>query len=163
VKTPQAQLDASRRWKERNAERVKAYRSAYAAAHREENIARAKKRREAKADEIREYRRNLYETRQRETNTAAVADYRRRNPGKHSEIENRRRARLLGQFVETVDPAAIRERDLGMCGICGEFVAVEDQSLDHVVPLARGGTHEPTNVQLAHRRCNSRKGARVAA
>jgi 5-methylcytosine-specific restriction endonuclease McrA len=33
--------------------------------------------------------------------------------------------------------------------------------MDHIVPFAAGGTHEPANVQLAHRVCNSRKGARL--
>lgn len=35
-------------------------------------------------------------------------------------------------------------------------------TLDHVVPLARGGEHSYRNVKLAHPLCNSRKGAKVA-
>ena len=30
-------------------------------------------------------------------------------------------------------------------------------SLDHIVPLSRGGTHTLDNVQLAHLACNERK------
>jgi 5-methylcytosine-specific restriction endonuclease McrA len=30
-------------------------------------------------------------------------------------------------------------------------------SLDHILPLARGGAHDHSNLQLAHRICNSRK------
>jgi len=30
-------------------------------------------------------------------------------------------------------------------------------SIDHIIPLSRGGTHEPDNVQLAHFICNSIK------
>jgi 5-methylcytosine-specific restriction endonuclease McrA len=30
-------------------------------------------------------------------------------------------------------------------------------SLDHILPLSKGGTHEPRNVQLAHLGCNVRK------
>lgn len=33
-------------------------------------------------------------------------------------------------------------------------------SLDHVIPLAAGGPHTPENLQLAHLRCNAKKGAR---
>lgn len=33
--------------------------------------------------------------------------------------------------------------------------------LDHIIPLAMGGTHEPKNVQLAHFICNSYKSAKV--
>jgi HNH endonuclease len=33
------------------------------------------------------------------------------------------------------------------------------KSLDHLIPLSRGGTHEPANVSLAHLRCNVSRGA----
>ncbi|MFJ9212987.1 HNH endonuclease [Streptomyces sp. NPDC102264] len=33
-------------------------------------------------------------------------------------------------------------------------------SIDHVIPLARGGTHEPANVQCAHWLCNAIKSDR---
>ncbi|WP_158070491.1 HNH endonuclease [Streptomyces luteocolor] len=33
-------------------------------------------------------------------------------------------------------------------------------SLDHVIPLSRGGSHRRDNVQLAHLRCNLRKNNR---
>jgi 5-methylcytosine-specific restriction endonuclease McrA len=158
----QRRLAASLRWKHRNAERVKAYRDEYHAAHREETNARSRRWRQENAERVREYRRKLYEERQRATNTATVLAYRARNPGKHAEIENRRRARLLGSFIEPVSVAEIRARDGGLCGICRLPVALEEESLDHVLPLALGGRHERANVQLAHRVCNSRKGARIS-
>lgn len=40
-----------------------------------------------------------------------------------------------------------------VCAICG---AAEDLTADHVVPLARGGTHEGER-QVLCRACNSRK------
>lgn len=30
-------------------------------------------------------------------------------------------------------------------------------SIDHIVPLAVGGTNDPANLQLSHFRCNWRK------
>jgi len=58
-------------------------------------------------------------------------------------------------------------RDKGVCQLCGGKV---DPSLkvpsrmaatrDHIVPLICGGRNTPENVQLAHLRCNSKKGAR---
>lgn len=74
----------------------------------------------------------------------------------------RRRARILGAFVEDVAREVVFERDAGLCGICGAPVDAEDWHLDHVVPLALGGTHEYSNVQVAHPRCNMSKGARAA-
>jgi 5-methylcytosine-specific restriction endonuclease McrA len=153
-------LVASRAWKTRNKSLVKAYAAGWHAANRAANNARSRKRHREHAAEDSVYRRRLYEERQRATNAATVHAYRQRNPGSQAEIENRRRSRLLGAFVETVSAAEIRERDAGRCGLCGEFVPLSEQSLDHIVPLAHGGTHERSNLQLAHRRCNSRKGAR---
>lgn len=81
---------------------------------------------------------------------------------------NRRRARLLDAFVAHVDPQAIWDRDGGICQLCDEPIdpglAWPDpmsKTLDHVLPLATGGTHEPANVQLAHALCNCIKGDRI--
>lgn len=32
-------------------------------------------------------------------------------------------------------------------------------TVDHVLPRARGGTNDPTNLRLAHRRCNGARGS----
>lgn len=73
-----------------------------------------------------------------------------------------RRARLLGAFVEHVDPKTVYDRDQGICGICGQPVGPSVASIDHIVPLAKGGKHSYRNVQLAHLSCNLRKGARCS-
>jgi 5-methylcytosine-specific restriction endonuclease McrA len=54
-------------------------------------------------------------------------------------------------------------RDAGRCGICGRFVASMNVSIDHIKPVILGGTDEMDNLQLAHRRCNSRKRMRYGA
>ena len=38
------------------------------------------------------------------------------------------------------------------------LVGGEYPSIDHVVPLSKGGTHTWDNVHLAHKRCNMVKG-----
>lgn len=57
---------------------------------------------------------------------------------------------------------------LGRCGICGEPIYKRfkhphrlSMSVDHKVPLARGGTDVLSNLQLAHLGCNSRKQDRL--
>lgn len=80
---------------------------------------------------------------------------------------NRRRALLLEAFVADVDLQQIWDRDGGICQLCGDSIDPElpwpdpmSKTIDHVVPLANGGTHEPANVQLAHALCNCIKGNR---
>lgn len=41
---------------------------------------------------------------------------------------------------------------------CGAFVALDNYpSVDHIIPISKGGAHTWNNVQLACRRCNNRK------
>jgi hypothetical protein len=70
-------------------------------------------------------------------------------------------------------PYGVRLRELGdrdawTCWVCTGEVdpsAVSGSphaaSVDHVVPRARGGTNAPTNLRLAHRRCNGQRGSRL--
>jgi 5-methylcytosine-specific restriction endonuclease McrA len=48
------------------------------------------------------------------------------------------------------------------CGICGEpFRATDRRVVDHIIPLARGGTDDPWNLQAAHDYCNGAKSAKL--
>jgi 5-methylcytosine-specific restriction protein A len=53
------------------------------------------------------------------------------------------------------------KRDKGVCQRmgCGER---ENLTIDHVIPLARGGTDHEDNLQLLCQPCNGEKGDRVA-
>jgi hypothetical protein len=60
-------------------------------------------------------------------------------------------------------------RDEATCWLCGRFIPpdfgrkynhAESPTRDHVVPLSKGGEHKWSNVRLAHRGCNSSRGAR---
>ena len=68
------------------------------------------------------------------------------------------------------------KRDNGVCYLCGCETSKEDSwkdakgyhvcggrypTIDHVIPLSKGGTHTWTNVKLACRNCNSIKEARI--
>lgn len=78
----------------------------------------------------------------------------------------KRRALKAGAPTEPYTREEIAERDGYVCGLCGGGVDMElrwpdphSPSIDHIVPLSRGGTDLKTNVQLAHLRCNVVKGA----
>lgn len=81
--------------------------------------------------------------------------------------KDKRRALERDAFVARVDRRTIFERDRWTCQLCGKRVRRTAEVphpkapvLDHIVPLADHGTHEPSNVQCAHFLCNSIKGAR---
>lgn len=87
--------------------------------------------------------------------------------------EIRRDRKIKGALVDKdITLQRLYERDHGVCYLCGEVCDWEDKeerngiiicgnrypSIDHVVPLARGGEHSWQNVKLAHRICNALKG-----
>jgi 5-methylcytosine-specific restriction endonuclease McrA len=81
---------------------------------------------------------------------------------------HKHRAAKRDAFVAPVDDAEVWERCKGICHICGldvdpslRFPDPHSRSLDHIVPLTRGGKHEPANVALAHFGCNAAKGNRL--
>lgn len=59
--------------------------------------------------------------------------------------------------------AAIYERDGYRCAYCDFDMRdiPRARCLDHVIPLAAGGTNDPDNVVTACKRCNGRKGGRT--
>lgn len=76
-------------------------------------------------------------------------------------MKARRYAIERGAEADRIDILALYARDLGRCGICGGTVEFDDSSVDHIIPIARGGAHKWDNVQTAHLLCNIRKGAKV--
>lgn len=56
----------------------------------------------------------------------------------------------------------IIQRDGYLCYICKEnFGKKERPTIDHWVPLSKGGTWDISNLRLAHKQCNVWKGDRV--
>jgi 5-methylcytosine-specific restriction endonuclease McrA len=47
------------------------------------------------------------------------------------------------------------------CAICGDPVTAGQASVDHRIPLSRGGSNRADNLQLAHKRCNFDKGSTI--
>ena len=80
------------------------------------------------------------------------------------EYKKHRKEQMKVAFKRPVYFKRIYTRDQGLCQICGLPVPYDKSpdklwsaTIDHIVPLSKGGTHEPDNCQLTHRLCNSIK------
>jgi hypothetical protein len=78
---------------------------------------------------------------------------------------HRRRAKRFNVKYENIKARDVFERDLWICGLCNEPVdklAIHPQpdaaTLDHIIPMSKGGCHVVSNVQCAHWACNAKKG-----
>jgi 5-methylcytosine-specific restriction endonuclease McrA len=87
--------------------------------------------------------------------------WRKHNPDLVALGHARRRWRLKGKNCTSVT----RPQWRAICeahGYCCAYCGAEDKlTLDHVVPLARGGLDEPSNVVPACGPCNASKGAKL--
>lgn len=86
------------------------------------------------------------------------------NERRRRNYERRRALKKTNGDVDSFDNFDVFDRDGWVCGICGEPVDKALQwpdpmsvSLDHIVPLSKGGSHTLDNVQCAHLCCNMSK------
>lgn len=131
----------TREWFRANPDRVKEYRAEFKVRHPEKIAAWRERDREAANERARRWAKE--------------------NPTKNVEKTARRRAR---ERAATIGPVDVEALWTGACGIC---LAPMDRalrrpdplspSIDHIIPLARGGSHTQANLQWAHLTCNFRK------
>lgn len=91
-----------------------------------------------------------------------------KNKRKRNGRSYRSRCRKYGVYYDSsVTRIKVIKRDHGICQICGKACNEHDlrwgtlgpdfPTVDHIIPLAKGGTHTWSNVQCACAMCNSDK------
>lgn len=90
-----------------------------------------------------------------------------------NETRRRHKLRENGVVDYSINLYKLIKKHNSICALCNEVVDEEDYkmignvfiaydmypSIDHIMPVSKGGTHTWDNVQLAHRICNSKKSA----
>jgi predicted nucleic acid-binding Zn ribbon protein len=87
---------------------------------------------------------------------------------RESERKKNHTRRGIGEMTMTVKDLA--RRDGAKCNICQRKIDMNKSGLqalgptiDHILPVSKGGTNDPSNLALAHRRCNVLRGNRQPA
>lgn len=105
-----------------------------------------------------------YHQRHRESRLLRSHLYAKSHRQQRADNENRRRARRRHAAVyEMIHRALVFARDQWICQLCHTRVKPQDASLDHIIPLSKGGEESYRNVCLVHTWCNSKKGNRAVA
>lgn len=161
---------AREQYAEKRRDKKAAYREINADRIREQNAEYRKR----KTDAIKNYNASYYE-RNKDRVLARIARCNNAKPELYKQLhkaaKHRRKVRLVNQGPhERFTDAEIFERDGWICKLCGEpvdesiaYPNPKSASLDHVLPIAKGGGHTRANCQLAHLGCNSRKRDRLVA
>lgn len=87
-----------------------------------------------------------------------AAAYRAANPHKAKEWAHRRRQGYV-QRLPRGTVTRLYELQRGSCAYCSKRLGGK-YHLDHIIPIARGGMHEPGNLQILCQRCNLTKSAK---
>jgi 5-methylcytosine-specific restriction endonuclease McrA len=98
----------------------------------------------------------------RDKTRRAAAKWAKAHPEKKRAVENRRRARqsAAGGSYTASDIDEIAKAQRGLCAYCPTILTRSARHIDHIQPIAKGGTNNRSNLQLLCQPCNSSKGAR---
>lgn len=99
----------------------------------------------------------------------------KRKRNRVGKLRRRKKLKSNGEIQEDITIEKLIKRDNNICYLCGEkcdsndykintegyfIVGHKYPSVEHVIPVANGGTHTWDNVKLSHHQCNSIKGTK---
>lgn len=151
---PLTPAERTRRWREKHPEKARATWQRWQAENPEKaressrkSYAKNADMERAKAAVRREENRDLIRQRSRESYW--------RDPSKQ---RNRRHLRRVAESEFLVLPKELHRLYSQPCAACG---SMENQSLDHVIPISKGGRHSIGNLQTLCLTCNVKKANRT--
>ena len=190
IMTPEKIIEKNRRsrdYKARNAEKVRAARLEYRENNRDIILEKHRIYLENNRDKIRQkskerYQRDrekilayfdsrkdlkkeydhVYREKNKDRIKERTSQYKRENPDKVRKLAHKRRAiaRNSGGVYSVSDLERIKIGQRMRCANCKSCLKQSGYHVDHVVPIAKGGTNWPDNLQILCPSCNLSKGAK---
>ena len=145
----------SAKWRSANLEKIKSYSKMYYAKNRNSILERQKTSESSK----------LYASVWRKNNKEKCIQYTKlwQQNNKAKMIEKWKRHKAKRRAISGTPSPRIIEKLMnsqrGLCACCGKKLA-NNFHLDHILPIALGGTSEDFNLQLLRAECNMKKGAK---
>ena len=137
-KTREKRLEYAADYRKKTVEKISQYRKQYEATHKKENKERHRKYTKNNPEKVRKIK----------------DDYRKNNPEAVQKHHMIRRARKAQNGVFEVSKKEIHNLMNSPCVACG---STERITIDHIIPIARGGAHSIGNLQPLCKSCNSSK------
>lgn len=137
-KTRERRLEIAKKYREDNKEKILKDIRQYNKTHKKENKERNRNYRKNNPEKIKKIKNN----------------YRKNNPETVQKHRMTRRARKAQNGVFKVFNKELHKLMNSPCVACGSTNQI---TIDHIIPIARGGTHSIGNLQSLCRSCNSSK------
>lgn len=146
-------------WRKKHPDLVKSRNKATRKKYHAERIQRDREYYHKNIEERRRRAREYY-WRKRDQVRKNQSEWARQNPEAKNAVNRRRRTRELGGEGShtAADIERIYKAQKGRCYYCGKKAKL---TVDHIVPLSRGGTNDPSNIVGACEHCNSSKGNKL--
>ena len=141
-------------------EKIREYDAKYREKNKERELARGAAWRAANPEKEKA-RTAAYRANNKEKDAARKALYTKQNPDVVRAIASRRRARVRGAegTHSSEDIQKLFSLQRGLCAVCQTDISGKNH-VDHVMPLALGGTNDKTNLQLLCPTCNHSKSSK---
>ena len=153
---PEKVRAANAAWYAANREKARASRATWQAANPEKKRARDAAYRAASREKL-NARSAAYRAANPEKCHAAIATWRAANPEALRIYSHNRRARASGGKLSNGLAERLYKLQRGKCACGCKQPLGDNYHLDHIMPLALGGTNEDENIQLLRATCNLRK------
>ena len=159
-KNQEKRLLAQAEYRAKNKDAIRAADLAYREKNKERELARGAAWR-AENPEKERARTAAYRNANKAKDAARKAEYARKNPDVVRAIASRRRARVKGAAGThtAADIKSLKQIQRSACAVCRADISAS-YHVDHVLPLALGGTNGKENLQLLCPSCNHSKSAK---
>jgi 5-methylcytosine-specific restriction endonuclease McrA len=150
-------LEEQRKWAEANPEKVLEAERVRRETLIQKKLEQSSKWRREQPEKVRESQRKYRESHP-EIYREATKKYYKANPEVKRSLERRRKARKHDNATFKITTRDLKKLYAGPCSYCGSF---ESMTLDHVIPISKGGVHGVGNLVPACGPCNFSKGQKL--
>ena len=164
VKNPDKVKEIQKRYRGKNKENTRTYNKEYYAKNKEREKKRAsdyfQKNKKQYSEKLKERRHKNGISQKYTSGISHTKEYKK---AKRIEYKTRFKeaGRLTAETVKIIYEDNIKRFGTLTCYLCLKPIAIGKDTLDHIIPLSKGGTNEYNNLSISCRSCNSKKGNKL--